>query len=47
MLKDTPKVKGFLGTGDKPVALSEEEVSFDSLPAAKTAKDKPRAEDQV
>src|SRR6201992_771506 len=27
VLKDTPKVNGFLGTGDKPVALSEEEVS--------------------
>jgi transcriptional antiterminator NusG len=26
MLKNTPRVTGFLGTGDKPVALSEEEV---------------------
>ena len=27
VLKDTPKVTGFLGTGDNPVALSEQEVS--------------------
>ena len=41
VIKDTPKVTGFLGTGDKPVALSEEEVvRFSS--AAETAKEKPR-----
>ncbi len=27
VLKDTPKVTGFLGTGDKPVALSEDIVA--------------------
>jgi transcriptional antiterminator NusG len=27
IIKDTPRVTGFLGTGDKPVALSEQEVS--------------------
>jgi transcription termination/antitermination protein NusG len=27
IIKDTPRVTGFLGTGDKPVALSEAEVS--------------------
>ena len=27
VIKDTPRVTGFLGTGDKPVALSEAEVS--------------------
>ncbi len=26
IIKETPKVTGFLGTGDKPVALSEEEI---------------------
>jgi transcription termination/antitermination protein NusG len=41
VLKDTPKVTGFLGTGDKPVALSEEEVSS-ILYRSETAKDKPR-----
>jgi transcriptional antiterminator NusG len=41
VLKDTPKVTGFLGTGDKPVALSEEEVSS-ILFRSETAKDKPR-----
>jgi len=35
------KVTGFLGTGDKPVALSEEEVSG-ILFRSETAKDKPR-----
>ena len=41
VLKDTPKVTGFLGTGDKPVALSEEEVSS-ILFRSETTKDKPR-----
>src|SRR5271157_1346412 len=41
VLKDTPKVTGFLGTGDKPVALSEEEVSG-ILFRSETAKEKPR-----
>jgi transcriptional antiterminator NusG len=41
VLKDTPKVTGFLGTGDKPVALSEEEVSS-ILFRNETSKDKPR-----
>jgi transcriptional antiterminator NusG len=27
VIKNTPRVTGFLGTGDKPVSLSEEEVS--------------------
>ncbi len=27
VIKNTPRVTGFLGTGDKPVALTEEEVS--------------------
>jgi len=41
VLKDTPKVTGFLGTGDKPVALSEEEVGT-ILFRSETSKDKPR-----
>jgi transcriptional antiterminator NusG len=41
VLKDTPKVTGFLGTGDKPVALSEEEVSS-LLFRSETTTDKPR-----
>jgi transcriptional antiterminator NusG len=41
VLKDTPKVTGFLGTGDKPVALSEEEVSG-LLFRTENSKDKPR-----
>src|SRR5208282_4995822 len=41
VLKDTPKVTGFLGTGDKPVALSDEEVSS-ILFRSETSKDKPR-----
>jgi transcriptional antiterminator NusG len=41
VLKDTPKVTGFLGTGDKPVALTEDEVSG-ILFRSETSKDKPR-----
>jgi transcriptional antiterminator NusG len=41
VLKDTPKVTGFLGTGDKPVALSEAEVSS-IIFRSETSKDKPR-----
>ena len=41
VLKETPKVTGFLGTGDKPVALSEEEVSS-ILFRSEVAKEKPR-----
>jgi transcriptional antiterminator NusG len=41
VIKNTPRVTGFLGTGDKPVALSEEEVSS-ILFRSDTSKDKPR-----
>ena len=41
MIKNTPRVTGFLGTGDKPVALSEEEVSS-ILFRSDVSKDKPR-----
>ena len=41
VLKDTPKVTGFLGTGDKPVALTEAEVGS-ILFRSETTKDKPR-----
>ena len=41
VLKDTPKVTGCLGTGDKPVALSEQEVSS-ILFRTDVSKDKPR-----
>ena len=41
VLNDTPKVTGFLGTGDKPVALSEEEVGT-LLYRSESSKDKPR-----
>ena len=41
VIKNTPRVTGFLGTGDKPVALSEQEVSS-ILFRSETAKDKPR-----
>ena len=40
VIKNTPRVTGFLGTGDKPVALSEAEVSS-ILFRSETAKDKP------
>ena len=40
VIKNTPQVTGFLGTGDKPVALSEEEVSS-ILFRSESAKDKP------
>ena len=41
IIKNTPRVTGFLGTGDKPVALSEEEVSS-ILFRSDVSKDKPR-----
>ncbi|MDP9038225.1 MAG: transcription termination/antitermination protein NusG [Acidobacteriota bacterium] len=40
VIKNTPRVTGFLGTGDKPVALSEQEVSS-ILFRSETSKDKP------
>jgi transcriptional antiterminator NusG len=41
VIKNTPRVTGFLGTGDKPVALSEEEVGS-ILFRAESSKEKPR-----
>jgi transcription termination/antitermination protein NusG len=41
IIKDTPRVTGFLGTGDKPVALSEAEVSS-ILFRSDVSKEKPR-----
>ena len=41
VIKNTPRVTGFLGTGDKPVALSEQEVSS-IIFRSETSKDKPR-----
>ncbi len=41
IIKETPKVTGFLGTGDKPVALSEEEISS-LLNRSTEAREKPR-----
>jgi transcriptional antiterminator NusG len=41
VIKNTPRVTGFLGTGDKPVALSEQEVSS-ILFRQDVSKDKPR-----
>jgi transcription termination/antitermination protein NusG len=41
VIKNTPRVTGFLGTGDKPVALSEAEVSS-ILFRSEVTKDKPR-----
>jgi transcriptional antiterminator NusG len=40
VIKNTPRVTGFLGTGDKPVALSEAEVSS-ILFRSESSKDKP------
>src|SRR4051812_38952109 len=40
VIKNTPRVTGFLGTGDKPVALSEQEVSS-ILFRSETSKNKP------
>ncbi len=40
VIKNTPRVTGFLGTGDTPVALSEAEVSS-ILFRSESAKDKP------
>lgn len=41
IIKNTPRVTGFLGTGDSPVALSEQEVSS-ILFRADVSKDKPK-----
>ena len=41
LVKNTPRVTGFLGTGEKPVALTEEEISS-ILFRSDTSKDKPR-----
>src|ERR1700734_2538443 len=41
VIKNTPRVTGFLGTGDKPVALSEAEVGS-ILFRNETSKEKPR-----
>jgi transcriptional antiterminator NusG len=41
VIKNTPRVTGFLGTGDKPVALTEAEVSS-ILFRSDTSKEKPR-----
>jgi transcriptional antiterminator NusG len=41
VIKNTPRVTGFLGTGDKPVALSEAEVSS-ILFRSEVSKEKPR-----
>jgi transcription termination/antitermination protein NusG len=41
VIKNTPRVTGFLGTGDKPVALSEDEVSS-ILFRSDVSKEKPR-----
>ncbi|WP_263411611.1 transcription termination/antitermination protein NusG [Terriglobus tenax] len=41
IIKNTPRVTGFLGTGDKPVALSEEEVSS-IIFRSDVSKDKPK-----
>lgn len=41
LVKNTPRVTGFLGTGDKPVALTEEEIST-IVYRSTVSKDKPR-----
>ena len=41
LVKNTPRVTGFLGTGEKPVALTEEEISS-IIYRADVSKDKPR-----
>jgi transcriptional antiterminator NusG len=41
VIKNTPRVTGFLGTGDKPVSLTEQEVSS-ILFRSDVSKDKPR-----
>ena len=41
LVKNTPRVTGFLGTGDKPVALTEEEISS-IIFRSDVSKDKPR-----
>src|ERR1700721_1561602 len=41
VIKNTPRVTGFLGTGDKPVSLTEAEVSS-ILFRSDVSKDKPR-----
>jgi transcriptional antiterminator NusG len=41
VIKNTPRVTGFLGTGDKPVALTDDEVGS-ILFRSDTSKDKPR-----
>ena len=41
VIKNTPRVTGFLGTGDKPVALSEAEV-ISILFRSEVSKEKPR-----
>jgi transcriptional antiterminator NusG len=41
LIKNTPRVTGFLGTGDKPVALSEQEANS-LLNRAEMSKEKPQ-----
>ena len=41
IIKETPRVTGFLGTGDKPVALSHEEIAS-LLNRQEDTKEKPR-----
>ncbi len=41
IIKNTPRVTGFLGTGDKPVAMSEEDVSS-LLFRSEASKEKPQ-----